>query len=303
MYDILVRAGCFITIILLGILLRRVGYFKEEDFHVLSKIVIRITLTAAIITNFSGRELEYSMLILTLIGFLFGASLITLGIVTNYRRGNEAQAFAALNSSGVNIGNFTLPFAISFLGPVGVMAVSLFDVGNSFICLGGSFSIAALVKDKRSSFSLLPILKNLSKSIPLMTYVTMTLLSALHLSLPHPVVELAGIIGSANAFLAMLMIGVGFKLSGNSTQRKDILRIVSTRYAFGIACALLFWFVLPFPLPYRQALVLCCLGPVASAAPAFTAELKSDFGLASAVNSITIVISIFLITGALLLIV
>ena len=54
--EILTHAGCFIGIILLGWALRRVGFFKESDFHVLSKIVIKITLTAAIVTNFSGRR-------------------------------------------------------------------------------------------------------------------------------------------------------------------------------------------------------------------------------------------------------
>ena len=40
MVEILTHAGCFIGIILLGWALRRVGFFKESDFHVLSKIVI-----------------------------------------------------------------------------------------------------------------------------------------------------------------------------------------------------------------------------------------------------------------------
>ena len=62
MWEILARAGCFIAIILMGVLLRRIGFFKREDFHLLSKIVIRITLPAAIITNFAGRELDYSLL-------------------------------------------------------------------------------------------------------------------------------------------------------------------------------------------------------------------------------------------------
>ena len=40
MTDILVRAGCFVAIIILGIVLRRTGFFKREDFDLLSRIVI-----------------------------------------------------------------------------------------------------------------------------------------------------------------------------------------------------------------------------------------------------------------------
>ena len=53
MLDILLRAGSFVTIILLGFLLRKIGFFQREDFSLLSKITIRVTLPCAIITSFS----------------------------------------------------------------------------------------------------------------------------------------------------------------------------------------------------------------------------------------------------------
>lgn len=61
-------------------------------------------------------------------------------------------------------------------------------------------------------------MNNLVHSIPLMTYIFMTILGLLHLSLPAPVVEFAGIVGNANAFMAMLMIGVGFHLNGDPSR-------------------------------------------------------------------------------------
>ena len=53
MLDILVRAGSFVAVIVLGYVLKRMGFFKESDFTLLSKITIRITLSAAIICNFA----------------------------------------------------------------------------------------------------------------------------------------------------------------------------------------------------------------------------------------------------------
>ena len=41
MADILIKAASFASIILLGYLLRQKGFFKEEDFYVLSKIVLK----------------------------------------------------------------------------------------------------------------------------------------------------------------------------------------------------------------------------------------------------------------------
>ena len=299
MTEILIRAACFVAIIFLGAVLRRAGFFKKEDFHLLSRIVIRITLPAAIITNFAGRQLDYSLLVLILIGFLCGIVQMLTAFLLNIRRGRSGQAFAVLNTSGVNIGNFVLPFAQGFLGPAGVMVVSLFDVGNAVTCLGGACSVAEMILEEQKRFSLRPVFRALGRSVPLITYIVMCLLSVFRVSLPGPVVNLAGIIGNANAFLAMLMLGVGFRI--DSRRLPEVLRLLLPRYVVSIAMAALCYFLLPVPSIYRPALIIPFLGPVATAAPAFTAQLKGDYELASAVNSFSILFSIVLITAALLI--
>ena len=300
MISILSRAGCFVAIIFLGMILRKVGYFRREDFTLLSKIVIRITLPAAIISNLAGREFDYSLFVLILIGFIYGVILMAAGYILNRRRDSGDKAFAVLNMSGVNVSNFVLPFAQGFLGPEGVLAVSLFDVGNGVICLGGAYSVAGMMKEKQKRFSLMPVLRSLGKSVPLVTYVIMFALCLLRVRLPGPVVDLAGIIGSANAFLAMLMLGVGFQI--DKSRIPEVLRILIPRYLIGLAFAALCWFLLPVPAVYRQTLVIPFLGPVSSAVPAFTAQLKGDYELSSAINSFSILISVVLIIIALLII-
>lgn len=301
MGEILTKAACFVAIIVLGYVLRRRGFFKEEDFHVLSRIVLKITLPAAIVSNFSGMDMRPSMLLLTVLGLGGGVVMLFAGAVVTAGRSREEKAFFMLNMSGYNIGNFTMPFAQGFLGPIGVVTTSLFDAGNAFICLGGAYSVASMVKNGSGRISLLPIVKTLIRSVPFDAYVLMTVLSLAHLSLPGPVVSFAEIISGANAFMAMLMIGVGFKISGDRSQKGKIIKILSVRYGISALMAGALYMFLPIQAEYRQALAILCFSPIASAAPAFTADLKSDFGLASAINSISIVISIVLITGTLLI--
>lgn len=301
MSEILTKAACFVAIIGLGYGLRRRGFFKEEDFHVLSRIVLKITLPAAIVSNFAGMDLRPSMLLLTVLGLGGGVVMLLAGAVVTAGRSREERAFFMLNMSGYNIGNFTMPFAQGFLGPIGVVTTSLFDAGNAFICLGGAYSVASMVKNGSGRISLLPIAKTLIRSVPFDAYVLMTVLSLAHLSLPGPVVSFAEIISGANAFMAMLMIGVGFKISGDRSQKGKIIKILSVRYGISALMAGALYLFLPIQTEYRQALAILCFSPIASAAPAFTADLKSDFGLASAINSISIVISIVLITGTLLI--
>ena len=302
MAEILMKAGSFIAIIILGYVLRRRGFFKEEDFYVLSRIVLKITLPAAIVTNFTGIDMKPSMLHMSLLGLGGGIILTGMAFLISAGKNGEEKAFNIINLTGYNIGNFTMPFAQSFLGPLGVVATSLFDSGNALVCLGGTYSVAVMAKGEKGKFSIMPIIKTLLSSVPFDAYLLMTVLSLLHLSLPAPMVSFTGIIANGNAFMAMLMLGVGFKMTLDKSRMGKIIQILFIRYSVSIALAAAFYFLLPFELEYRQALAILALSPIASAAPAFTGDLDGDIGLASAVNSISIVISIVLITGTLLLV-
>ena len=292
MQEILTKAGCFAAIILMGHLLRIKGFFKAEDFQILSRIVLKITLPAAIVSSFAGKEIDASMLSISALGLGFGLLYMAVMYVLNCRSSKERQAFEVLNCSGYNIGNFTMPFAQSFLGPVGVITTSLFDTGNAFICLGLSYSAASAIKGGEGGIPVKRIIRSLLKSLPFDCYIIMTILSMAKISLPAPVQSFAATIGNANVFMAMLMIGVGFNLSGDRKQMGTIVRILSVRYGIAIAAAVFCYFLLPFPLEVRQALAILVFSPIGSAAPAFTADLKGDVGLASAVNSISIICSI-----------
>ena len=299
MLDILARAGCYIAIIVLGNLLRRKGFFGEETFGVLSKIVIKITLPAALISSAAGRPIDVSMLTLSALGLGTGVMYVLAAMILHRGKDRESRAFAVVNTPGYNIGTFALPFTSSFLGPVGVLATSLFDVGNSFVVLGGSFGVARAVKEG-GKVDVKRVLQAPLSSIPFLTHVMMVFLNLNGWNLPKPVIELAGIIGNANAFLAMLMIGVGFRLSGERSQFGAIARILSVRYGLAALVAAGFWFLLPFETVIRKTLVILAFAPIGSAVPVFTAELKSDVGLSSAINSISIVISIIAIVTLLM---
>ena len=294
MTDILTRAGCFVAIIILGYLLKKLKFFPEDAFTVLSKIVIRVTLPATIVTNFAGKEFDMSLLAVIGLGLGFNLIYMMVMALLGCRQSRENLTFDLVNTPSYNIGTFTLPFVQSFLGPMGVVTTSLFDTGNAFISLGGSYAIGSMVLSG-AKFSFRRIGHALVRSVPFMTYIIMLALALLHVTPPAPIMEFAAIIGNANAFLAMLMIGVGFHLELDKAHLGRIVKILSVRYGFAVAAALLCWFVLPFGLDVRQALVLLVFSPTASASPGWTAELKGDVGLASALGSVSIVCSIVII--------
>lgn len=303
MTAVLIKAATFVAIIFLGYFLRRIGFFQEKDFLLLSKIVIKITLPGAIAYSFASMELSPSMLVFTLFGFGGGMLMILLGYLINLRNSPEDRAFGVLNVSGYNIGNFALPFIQNFLGPVGVMITSLFDTGNAVICLGGAYSIAAMAGGKeRNGNPLMMIARSLMRSVPFVVYVIMTTLCLLHIRLPQLVVSFAGTISNANAFMAMLMLGVGFKVELNKEYTGKLAKYLLLRYSVAAVLAFGYYTLLPFDQEIRQTLAILAFAPIASASPAFTAELKGDTGLSSALNSLSIVTSVVFMTILLLVI-
>ena len=241
------------------------------------------------------------MFTLTLLAVFCGAVYIALGFLLNLRNSKEQRAFEILNYPGYNIGCFSLPFVQSFLGPIGVISCCLFDIGNGFICLGGAYSVASMVKDG-GKFSVKRIFRTLSKSIPFLCFVIMPILCLLHVPIPKAVTSFTEIIGNANAFTAMLMLGIGFKLSADKSQISRIVRVLLVRFSVAAILAALFYFLLPFSAEIRKTLVLLVFSPIGSAVPAFTGEMKSDVGLSSAINSISIICSIVFIVLLLIII-
>ena len=298
MEDILTRAGCFVAAIIMGYVLKKIKVLPENTFPVLTKLVVMITAPCAIIHSFIGTEFDRSMLFLIPMGLLFGIIFMLCAYLVHWKEDRNWKAFSILNMSAFNIGSFTLPFAQGFLGPVGVITTSLFDIGNACISLGGAYGIAAVVQEG-TGFSLKRIVKLLVKSVPFVCYVIILTVTLLDIPIPRFVSDFTELAGRGNGFLAMFMIGVGFELKTDKAMLFKITKLLFTRFAVAIALALSCYFLLPFELAVRQALVILCLSPIPSIAPAFTGELGGDIGLASAVNSFSIVISIILIIGSL----
>ena len=298
---VLAKAAAFILIIVTGYVLKKRGFFHPDDFYLFSKVVVRITLPCAIISNFSRISMDNSLLFMCVLGLAGNLIMVLAGYLINLGGTRQQRAFDMINLSGYNIGNFTLPFVQSFLGPVGFAATSLFDAGNAVMCTGATFTMASIASGTGERPSVKNVFKSLVSSLPFDAYLIMTLLAVLGISLPEMVTAYAGTVGNANAFLALLMIGIGFEIHMERQKLARILRILLMRYGMGIGFAMAAYWLLPYQLEVRQALALIALGPVSSVAPAFTGKLNGDVELASAVNSLSIVVSIVMITGALMI--
>lgn len=296
METVFVKAFGFLFMIALGFILKRIGLFSLDDSGFLSKLVLKITLPMAIIYNFQGLELNHSYLMAIGVGFGVHVAAIAVVLLLTRKKSPAHRAFYIINTSGYNIGLCTLPYMSSFFAADAVALVCMFDVGNAIMCFGLTFTIAMMIAKGKEGVNGKEILKTLFSSMPFVTYLVMILLCAGKIQLPEPVYTVAGMIGQANAFLAMLLIGILFEPKINKSEWKDMAGVFLLRMALGIVFALLLYHFLPVPLMYRQILAIIVFSPILSVAPIYTERCGYNRSVAAVLNSFMLPFSMVVMT-------
>lgn len=296
MEQILLKASTFVFVIILGYLLKKKGFFAPDEYRVVTKIVINLTLPAAIITSFGSFQKENSLFVLVVLGLVSNMIMVYLGYIFSKGRGDKTRALYMLNFSGYNIGAFTLPFVQSFLGAFGVVVVCMFDIGNSISCTGGSYAATLAVTNSGEKVTLWSSAKKLLSSVPFVVYTLMLILAIADIHVPKTVLMFTSLISGANGFLSMLMIGMMFEVKFRYDYMSKAGFILLVRYAASAVLAFLFYNFLPFSLEVRQVVAIAVFAPISALSSAFTEKCGADVGIAGLAGSASIVISIGIIT-------
>ena len=296
MLEILYKTGVLVLVIILGYILKTVGLFsKERDFETISNIVLYITLPAALINNLNGLRFPSYLLLLSVFGFLCNWMYIV--IAKKYGKDKESKSFMMLNINGYNIGNFSLPFISFFLEGIPILAISLFDAGSSIMVLGGNYAMAEGTQKGETKFNVKDLLKKIVQSPPIIVYVVMVILSMASLNLPLVITDLAVIIGGANTFLAMFMIGIALELNFDRESISKLIKFAVLRYIPAAALGLIISVIPGIPVAIKYALILVLFAPVSGSATIFTEKIKNDVELSAQFNSLSIILSIILMSS------
>ena len=292
METILVKAAGLALMIFAGYGLKRLGVFRTEDAKVISRIVVHLTLPAALITGFRTFHFDASYLALIVIALVSNFALLGVGLRRTRGGDLATRGLYALNVSSYNIGCFVLPFVQSFLPPEALVGVSMFDAGNCPVNSGVAYAIVS-ARSSGQRVRLGFVLDKLVHSVPFMTYLTLMVLSILGITLPEPVYQVASTVGGANTFLAMVMIGMLFEVRVEREDRRLILEILAVRYGCSLAMAALVW-VLPLPLLIRQVSVLAMRAPIPSVTMVYCEKCGCKPSLYGVLNSLSIAVSLLL---------
>lgn len=300
MLVVLSKAIAFVLIILIGYICKRRGVFAPTDYQLVSKIVLNITLPCAVISSFAHFQLDLSLLAAVALGLSGNCVMILIALLLTRRETLAAKIFYIFSLAGYNIGCFTLPFAQAFLTPFAVVALCMFDVGNSIMCTGMTYALTAscigYADGHKDRFSMKSIAEKLLHSAPFVVYISMLLLALAGVQFPKSVYTFTDIVGAANPFLSMLMIGMMFEIKLDKQAMGYVKELFSVRYLTSLACAGAFIYFAPFKQEVNYVIALAFMAPCTIIGPIFVEKLGGNVQLASLFNSMTIITSVILFT-------
>lgn len=302
MLAVLLQSLQFLLVIFVAYLFKRAKILRSTDGVALQKIILNLTLPATIIIGFNGITVEPLLFIMISLGLFSNLILIALGGFISRKEEPAEQALMMFSQAGYNIGNFTIPFVQGFF-PAAIPYIGSFDMGNALMLFGGSpMLVDKMTNQSHSNDGYLKRVLRLFRSPSFTTYIVMFLLALLGIVLPQPVLSVFELFSSGNAFLSMFMVGLYLEIRMDAISLRKVRQLLFTRYTFGVIVAALFFFVLPLPLLVRTSLVLVALAPVGTVATINMIVYGNERSLSSFLSSISIIVSLVLMTVAMMLI-
>ena len=281
----------FVFIMALAFTLKKVGFIQPDESRVVNKLLMNLALPCTIIVTFASLRSTENLLQVCMFGFV--ASLLPILVIYRMttKMANYSRAVVMLNISGFNIGCFALPFIQLYFGNEGGVLATIFDTGNALLVTGGSYVLTQYLLPEADGerMTMKDVVRNLSQSVPFVTYIIMFILAFLGWKLPHAVNQILIPIGAATPFLAMFMLGLLFNPHVELSQLKIALGLTALRLCWGVLFSVTAYYWLPFDLLTRQVLSVVVFAPASALAPIYSMKLKADVQLSAFTNSLTII--------------
>ncbi len=286
----------FLTILAV-FLLKEKGFIPADSSKVLSWIVMHVTFPASILSSLPASELNPEYFFLPLISIFFAFSSLAIGLVLFRNLSPEYKGLMLMGSIGINIGLFAFPMIEAVYGPQGAQVAALMDTGNVVMIFGLSYMVGDRWSPASESHKrgVLGTLKLLGKSVPLLAYLTALALNLLSLRLPEFLQSWFTVVGKANQFLVLAVLGLvlNFDWKGHAS-RSGLPRLLLLRYLLGLGLGVLVWFFLPGDILMRKVVALCLILPAGFAVVPYSMEFGYNRNAAGAVVNLTLIISFFL---------
>lgn len=286
-----------IVIILLGFLFKRLKIIAVSAGDVLSKIVLYITLPATVLTVFSEHTINLHLFILPIASIVLSLITFALGyfIVKKIKLDDKDKWTLLVSICGYNIGLFALPFIQQVYGSKGVMTISMFDIGNSFIVFGLAYAVAFLGSGKEN-FNLKKLIRKIIFFFPLDIYLLSLLMNFFNIKLGGIINDFIYQLSIPNSFLALFTIGYFLDFNLNKNELKALGIGMFVKFLPGIILFLLLAFLFDTSQLIVKIIAIGSILPTPMVAVVYSNERRLNPKLASAFITLSIIIGVVLMS-------
>ncbi|MCD8140162.1 MAG: AEC family transporter [Planctomycetaceae bacterium] len=290
----------FVLIGCLGYFLAKRHWFSDDSVGLLSKLITFVAIPAYLVHNITvsfDREELLSLAAGVIPPFLSIAFAMAISwglakLIKSRAPGLFTVGFSCGNS--INIG---LPINLALFGPEGVPFVLLYFMANTILFWSiGNYLIASDSVEPRVTPGLT---SNLGKilSPPMLAFVVGVAVVMTQIPVPHVVAHSLELVGSMNAGLVMISLGVTLHRMGFASLKwdREMALIVAGRFVVSPLILILLSFIFPMPTLMRNVFIIQASMPVMtnSAIQAIYYDANVDYATRSV--CLTTVLSIFTI--------
>lgn len=287
--------------ILLGYVLKRRGWFDEQISGLFSRLVVKVSLPALIVSNLLS-TFDREMLVGTSIGvllplvcmlLLYGVGLLLVRVldIPSDKRGIFVAMFAFSNT--IFIG---LPVNMALFGEESTLFVLLYYIANT--ALFWTIGVSGIQQDGMNGNiqSLSGRLKNLM-SPPLVSFILSVLLVLLDIDLPKFIMDACKYIGNLTTPLSMFYIGIVINSVTIKDLKfnKDILIILLGRFLLAPLLVLMLVYYLPLPVLMKKVFVIQAAMPTMTQIAIVSQTYKADYKYAATAVTVTTMASLVFI--------
>ncbi len=301
MSDVLAKALSFVVLIILGYVLKSFGILKKEDRVPLLNIVFYITLPCILISSFKSFEYSNTLFVAISTGFLATVLLFVVAFIVSIKSHTSFKRSSMMVPSGFAVGTFTIPFAATFLGPESLIFIAMFDMGHAIMGLGGTYAAVASITGSSETVTVKTFFKRLFSSVPFDTYLIMLFINFFDIHIPGGIYIFTDFAGSATAFIVMITIGLMLEVNIQKKSIKEVFLLLTIRYAVVTSIGIVIFFGTTLPHEYKLALLICLFAPPSTSSVIFSQKLQCSPNVISAVQSLSIPISILCSSAIILL--
>ncbi|HYE82567.1 MAG TPA: AEC family transporter [Clostridia bacterium] len=261
-------------IILLGYIIKKFNIITEKDGEALTKVILNVTLPALVINSTSTLKFDLSLGLMPLFAITYGLMISSFAIFFFRKQDKIDRGMLSMLMPGFSVGLFAYPFVEAIFGSRALNYAAMFDIGNSLIVFIIAYSIGGYFSSEDFSLDPKSILKQLSRSIPLIVYIITLIISIAGLHYPTPLMSIAQTVSKANMPLSFLVMGIFLSFKIEKRHWFNMFKVLGARYFIGITISLLLYFILPFNELFRKIILICLILPPPITMMAFTVKFK-----------------------------